>query len=76
MVDLNKNSNEIQTNNSGFARPPLRRPNQPPQNTPPPNPSEGFTSEEIFFVLKLFPTGTHDSSESSDDRTNQDSQTP
>ena len=43
MVDLKKYSNENQTNNRGFARPPFRRPNQPLKNTPPPNPSEGFT---------------------------------
>ena len=44
MVDLKKTSNENQPNNRGFNRPPFMRPTQPPQNTPPPNPSEGFTS--------------------------------
>ena len=39
MVDLKKTSNENQSNNRGF-----NRPNQPPQNAPPPNPSEGFNS--------------------------------
>ena len=45
MVDLNKNSNENQINNKGFARPPFSIPNQPPQYTTPLNPSEGFTSK-------------------------------
>ena len=47
MVDLNKTSNEYQSNNRGFARPPFRIPNQPPQNPPPPNPSEGLTSNKF-----------------------------
>ena len=45
MVDLKKTNNENQPNNRGFVRPPFRRPNQPPRNPPPPNPSEGFTSK-------------------------------
>ena len=69
MVDLKKNSNENPTNNRGFVRTPFRRPNQPPQNTPPPNPSEGFTLEEIFSILKDLATKTQDDLESFDDRT-------
>ena len=76
MVDLKKNSNESQNNNRGFEMPPFKRPNKPPQNPPPPNPSEGFTLEKIFSVLKSLVLGTHDASESSNDRTNQDSELP
>ena len=43
MVDLKKTNNENHSNSRGFNRPSLRRPNQPPQNPPTPNPSEGFT---------------------------------
>ena len=53
--------------NRGFNSPPFRRPNQPPQNPPPPNPNEGFTSEEIFSVLKDLATETPDIPESSED---------
>ena len=74
MVDLKKTNNEKQANNRLFAKPPFIRPNQPPQNPPPPNPSEGFTSEEIFYDLKSFvagtkslATGTQNTPESSDD---------
>ena len=74
MVDLKKTNNENQANNREFNRPPFRWPNQPPQNPPPPNPSEGFTSEEIFYVLKSLVVGTQDTPESFDDRSNQDSQ--
>ena len=76
MVDLNKNSNENQTNNSVFVRPPFRRPNQPPQNPPPLNPSEGFTLEEIYSFLKALSMGTHDTPKPSNDQENQDSQPP
>ena len=76
MVYLKKNSNGNQTNNRGFVRPPFRRPNQPPQNTQPPNPSEGFTSKEMVFVLKYLATRTQDTPKPSDDRVNQDSQPP
>ena len=58
MVDLKKTNNENQANNRGFAREPFRRPNKPLQNSPPPNPSEGFTSEEIFSLLKVLAIGT------------------
>ena len=53
MVYLKKNNNENQPNNRGFARPPFKRPNQPPQNPPPPNPSEGFTLEENIFFFEI-----------------------
>ena len=76
MVDIKKNNNENQANNRGFSRPHFRWPNQPPQNPPPPNPGEGFTSKEIFSILKALAAGTQDTPESSDDQTNQDSQPP
>ena len=76
MVDLKKNDNENQANNSGFARPPFRWPNQPTQNPPPPNPSEGFTSKEIFSILEALDAGTQDTSKSSENQSNQGSQPP
>ena len=45
MVDINNIRNENKSNNIGFNTPPFRRPNQTPQNPPPPNSSEGFTSK-------------------------------
>ena len=76
MVDLKKTNNENQSNNRGFNRPPFRRPNQPPQNPRPPIFSEGFTSEEIFSVLKALATGTPEIPESSEDHSTQDTQSP
>ena len=67
MVDLKKTNNKNQSNNKGFNRKPFRIPNQPPQNPPPPNPSKGFTSEEIFYVLKSLAAGTPDIPKSSED---------
>ena len=67
MVDLKNINNENQPNNRGFNSPPFRRPIQPPQNPPPPNPSEGFTSEDIFFVLKALVVGTPDTPKTSED---------
>ena len=52
------------------------RPTQPPQNPPPPNPSEGFTSKEIFSDLKALPVGTPDILESSEDQSTQYTQPP
>ena len=57
-------------------RPPFRRPNQPPQNPLTPNPSEGFTSKEIFSVLKSLAAGTPDTPETSEDQSTQESQPP
>ena len=39
-------------------------------------PSEGFTSEEIFSILKTLVAGTPDIHESSGDQSNQESQPP
>ena len=33
-------------------RPPLRRPFQPLQNKPPPNPGDTLTSDEIYYIFK------------------------
>ena len=76
MVDIKKRNNENQSNNRGFNRPPFRMPTQPPKNPPPPNPSEGFTSEEIFFVFKSLAIGTPDIPEHSKYQSTQDSQPP
>ena len=76
MVDLKKTNNENQSNNRGFDMPHFRRPNQPPQNTPHPNPSEGVTSEEIFYVLKALAIGSPDIPESYENKSTQDSQPP
>ena len=76
MVDLKKTNNENQSNNRGFNMPPFRRPNQPPQNPPPPNPNEGFTSKEIFSILKALAAGTPDTLETSEDQSTQESQSP
>ena len=73
MVDLKKTNNKNQSNNRVFNRPAFRRPNQPPQNPRPQNPSEGFMSEEIFFIFKALATGTLDIPESSGDQLNQES---
>ena len=67
MVDVKKKKNENQSNNRGFNRPPFRRPTQPPQNPPPPDPSEGFTLEEIFYMLNSLAGGTPNILESFED---------
>ena len=76
MVDIKKTNNENQSNNRGFNRPPFTRPTQPPQNLPPPNPSEGFTSKEIFSVLKALAIGSPDIPKSFEDQSTQDTQPP
>ena len=76
MVDLKKKNNENQSNYRGFNTPPFKRPTQPLQNTPPPNPSKGFTSEEIFSILKALAIGTPDILEPYEDQSTQDSQPP
>ena len=72
-VDLKKTNNENQSNNRGFNRPTFRSPNQPPQNPLPPNPRDGFTLEEIFFVLKALVARTLDTPETSKDQSTQES---
>ena len=56
MVDLKRTNTENQANNRGLARPPFRRPYQPPQNQPPTNPVETLTSDEIYSILKALTT--------------------
>ena len=63
MVDLKRASSDNHVNNRGLARPPLRRPYQPPQNQPPPNPRETLTSDEIYSIFKALtsmPQTIHD----------------